>query len=180
MPINSEFSGSKLKVYLTFSDFGWLSRDNPSPLTQIFGNAFAERDWEAVRGRVDPSLTLHWPLTHHTKPTRNAKGANGQATSCSSLFRREQTLIPQGADCQSVGSDWQFALMRLPAKSIAQTIWADEPIAISEGLGKGEWGGKSTPHPLSRPFYKAIPSVFSEGWGVSSHKSMCVQGRYVS
>ena len=44
VPVNSEFSGSKLKVYLTFSDFGRLSRDNPSPLTQIFGNAFVERD----------------------------------------------------------------------------------------------------------------------------------------
>jgi hypothetical protein len=36
-------------------------------------------------------------------PARNTKEANGLAVSCSLLFRREQTLSPQGADWQSVG-----------------------------------------------------------------------------
>ena len=47
----------------------------------------------------------------------------------------------------------------------AYTIRADESNAISEGWGKGEWGAMSTHHPTSRPFYKGVLSVFSEGWG---------------
>ena len=49
----ARFSANKAALLtnkLTFPDLGWLSRDNPSPLTQIFGKSFAERDWEAVRG----------------------------------------------------------------------------------------------------------------------------------
>ena len=129
----ARFSANKAALLtnkLTFPDLGWLSRNYPSPLTQIFGKAFAERDWEAVRGSLDPSLTLHWPLTH--------------AASCSSLFRREQlqrhTLslvkelwVRKERTASPSGKDWQFALMRLLTRHRAQTVRADEPIAISEG-----------------------------------------------
>ena len=105
--------------------------------------------------------------------------AHRKAASCSSLFRRERlqrhTLtvvrelwVRKERTGSPSGSDWEFALMRLLNKPRAQTIRVDEPIAISEGWGKGEWGAKSTPHPLSWSFYKGVSCVFSEGWGVWS------------
>ena len=43
MPVNSEFSGSKLKVYLTFLILVDYRVTTPHPLTQVFGKAFVER-----------------------------------------------------------------------------------------------------------------------------------------
>ena len=158
----------------------------PHPSLKSLGKPLqrgAESHWGVV-------MTLHSPYTDPSlkslkRQTRNAKEANGQlllahrqSASCSSLFRREQlqrhtlTVVRElwfrkERTASPSGSDWQFVLMRLPAKSRAQTIRADEPIAISEGWGKGEWGARSTHHPSLSPFYKGASMDFSEGWGVN-------------
>ena len=153
MPVNSKFSGAKHESWLsvTFPDFGWLSRNNPSPLTQIFGKAFAERGWETVRGIFDPSLTLHWPLTQQS--SRSLQGTQRELTNRLLLAR-----------CYSVGSKLWFRKERTASPS--GTDWHWLLVLHSEGWGKGEWGAKSTHHPPSRPFYKGVSSIFSEGWGV--------------
>ena len=68
------FFCTRLLASVSFSQMAkW--RWHPSPLTQIFGNGFAEKGWEPVRGRLDPSLTPHWPLTHHFKTNKKCKGS---------------------------------------------------------------------------------------------------------
>ena len=83
----------------------------------------------------DPSLTLHSPLTQVTlKQTRDAKEAKEQVAPCSqeSIFllvvipqgaiatphsdRGQRTLIPQGADWQSVGQGPAVCINEIPAK----------------------------------------------------------------
>ena len=78
----------------------------------------------------------HHPSLITSKPTRNAKEANGLVASCSSLFRREQTLIPQGAHWQSDRQGLTVCIKEITChlyKTRFQAMRADEPMATSEG-----------------------------------------------
>ena len=90
-------------------------------------------------------MTLHSPLTEPSlKSPRNQQGtqreltdrlllAHRKASSCSLLVRKEQTLIPQGADWQSDRQGLTVCINEIGDKSRFKTIRADELIAISEG-----------------------------------------------
>jgi hypothetical protein len=117
-------------------------------------------------------LTLHSPYTDpsltSSKPTRNAKEANGQlllahrqSASCSSLFRREQlqrhtlTVVRElwfrkERTASPSGTDWQFALLRLPV-NCSLTNLVDNLYFIVRGEVKVSEGLK-IPSPTLKPF----------------------------